>query len=220
MPGETAAPGTASGKTGTPTAQTAGTRVHRDGQRGRRELERRELGDRHGRDHVERRERDAAGQRRAGRRHEDLQRHAEDGAAAATVTATDVTDGTKTANTSPSMTVNAGAFAKLQTAGARRDGGARHRDRQDRARRRAQTAGTRVHRRRCNAVDANWNVVVRRPTRSRITSTDANATLPANAALVAGTEDLHRDVEDGGQQDGDGDRRRPTGRRRRTRARR
>ena len=31
-----------------------------------------------------------------------------------TVTATDVTDGTKTANTSPSITVNAGAFAQLQ----------------------------------------------------------------------------------------------------------
>src|SRR5207245_645355 len=31
-----------------------------------------------------------------------------------TVTATDITDGTKTANTSSSITVNAGAFVKLQ----------------------------------------------------------------------------------------------------------
>ena len=31
-----------------------------------------------------------------------------------TVTATDITDGTKTANTSPNITVNVGAFAKLQ----------------------------------------------------------------------------------------------------------
>src|SRR5205814_4631491 len=31
-----------------------------------------------------------------------------------TVTATDITDGTKTANTSPSITANAGAFTKLQ----------------------------------------------------------------------------------------------------------
>ena len=31
-----------------------------------------------------------------------------------TVTATDITDGSKTANTSPSITVNLGAFAKLQ----------------------------------------------------------------------------------------------------------
>src|SRR5439155_2077151 len=31
-----------------------------------------------------------------------------------TVTATDITDGTKTANTSPAITVNVGAFTKLQ----------------------------------------------------------------------------------------------------------
>src|SRR5437867_9147251 len=31
-----------------------------------------------------------------------------------TITATDITDGTKTANTSPSITVNSGAFTKLQ----------------------------------------------------------------------------------------------------------
>src|SRR5207248_1758303 len=35
-------------------------------------------------------------------------------AGTATITATDVTDGTKTASTSPSITVNAGAFVKLQ----------------------------------------------------------------------------------------------------------
>ena len=35
-------------------------------------------------------------------------------AGTSTITATDVDDGTKTASTSPAVTVNAGAFAKLQ----------------------------------------------------------------------------------------------------------
>ncbi|MCP6756834.1 hypothetical protein NL533_34930, partial [Klebsiella pneumoniae] len=38
-----------------------------------------------------------------------------------------------------------------------------------------------------NAVDANWNVVSSATPTVAITSSDANATLPANAALVAGT---------------------------------
>src|SRR5205814_8258369 len=39
-----------------------------------------------------------------------------------------------------------------------------------------------------NAVDANWNIVNSVTDISGITSTDANAILPANAALVSGTQ--------------------------------
>src|SRR5207302_1455123 len=102
-----------------------------------------------------------------------------------TVTATDVTDGTKTANTSPATTVNGGAFAKLQillpgetaapgTASGKTGAPA------------AQTAGSALTVT-VNAVDANWNVVSSTDTVA-LTSSDANATLPANAALVAGTK--------------------------------
>src|SRR5438445_1565303 len=74
-----------------------------------------------------------------------------------TVTATDVTDGTKTANTSPATTVNGGAFAKLQillpgevaaagTASGKTGAPI------------AQTAGS-AFTVTVNAVDANWNVV-------------------------------------------------------------
>src|SRR5260370_30393318 len=55
-----------------------------------------------------------------------------------------------------------------------------------RARPSAQTAGSSFNVT-VNAVDANWNPVSSTDTVG-ITSTDANATLPANAALVAGTK--------------------------------
>ncbi len=48
-----------------------------------------------------------------------------------------------------------------------------------------------------NSVDANWNVVSSTDTVG-ITSTDANAALPANAALVAGTKTLSVTAEDRG----------------------
>jgi autotransporter-associated beta strand protein len=103
-----------------------------------------------------------------------------------TVTATDATDGTKTANTSPATTVNAGAFAKLQilmpgessapgTASGKTGTPT------------AQTAGTSFNVT-VNAVDANWNVASTATDTIAITSSDASATLPANAALVAGTK--------------------------------
>src|SRR5207248_4954040 len=41
-----------------------------------------------------------------------------------------------------------------------------------------------------NAVDANWNVVSTITDTAGITSTDAGATLPANAALAAGTRNF------------------------------
>src|SRR5206468_5110819 len=106
-------------------------------------------------------------------------------AASQTLTASDVTDPTKTANTSPSITVNASAFAKLQllvpgetaapgTASGKTGtpGG--------------QSAGTAFNVT-VNAVDANWNLVSSTHTVG-ITCTDPNDLLPANAALVAGTK--------------------------------
>ena len=51
-----------------------------------------------------------------------------------------------------------------------------------------------------NAVDANWNPVTSTDTVG-ITSTDANATLPANAALVAGTKTFSVTAEDGRHRD-------------------
>src|SRR5439155_14030987 len=78
-------------------------------------------------------------------------------AGARTVTATDVSDGTKTANTSPAITVSPGAFVKLQLllpgetaapgTGAGKTGLPA-----------AQTAGG-SYSVTVNAVDANWNVV-------------------------------------------------------------
>src|SRR6185369_14390396 len=104
----------------------------------------------------------------------------------ATVTATDVTDGTKTANTSSSITINAGVFAKLQLlipgetaapgTATGKTGTAS-----------AQTAGTAFNVT-VNAVDANWNVVNTITDVAVITSSDANAGLPSNAALVTGTK--------------------------------
>src|SRR5205823_4010484 len=93
--------------------------------------------------------------------------------------------GSKTANTSPSATINAGAFSKLQLlmpgetaspGSATGKTGAPS----------AQTAGSSFTVT-VNAVDANWNPVTSTDTIA-ITSTDANAALPANAALVAGTK--------------------------------
>src|SRR5207249_8245313 len=113
MPGETAAPGTASGKTGTPNAQTAGTAFT-----------------------VTVNAVDAnwylvnTVTDTVGITSTDTNATMPGNAALAsgtktfsvtlttagtkTLTATDITDGTKTANTSPSITVNAGAFTKLQ----------------------------------------------------------------------------------------------------------
>src|SRR5439155_487886 len=102
-----------------------------------------------------------------------------------TVTATDATDGTKTANTSPATTVNGGAFAKLQillpgeTAA---PGTASGKTGSPTAQTAAVALTVTV-----NAVDANWNLVSRTDTVG-ITSSDVSATLPANAALVAGTK--------------------------------
>src|SRR5213078_3234451 len=95
-----------------------------------------------------------------------------------TVTATDAA-AALTANTSASVTVNAGAFVKLQllapgeTAASGTGSGKTGSPT-------AQTAGT-AFSVTVNAVDANWNVVNTNDTVA-IASSDTNATLPAAAA--------------------------------------
>jgi anti-sigma factor ChrR (cupin superfamily) len=107
-------------------------------------------------------------------------------AGSATVTASDITDGTKTPNISPTITINAGAFAKLQVlvpgesaapgSASGKTGSAV-----------AQTAGSAFNVT-VNGVDANWNLVATATDMVGVTSSDASATLPANAALSSGTK--------------------------------
>ena len=185
MPGETAAPGTASGKTGTPSAQTAGAAFNVtvnavDANWNPVSAV----------DTVALSTSDASATPPApaalvaGTKTLSI---ALVTAGSATVTATDQSDGTKTANTSPATTITGGAFAKLQillpgetaapgTASGKTGAPS------------AQTAGSAFNVT-VNAVDANWNPVTSTDTVG-ITSTDANATLPANTALVAGTKTL------------------------------
>src|SRR5439155_940233 len=104
-----------------------------------------------------------------------------------TITAVDSSDGSKPVSTSPPITVNAGAFAKLQLlapgetavpgTGAGKLGTPA-----------AQTAGT-AFSVTVNAVDANWNLVGTNDTVA-ISSSDTNAALPATTALVGGSKSL------------------------------
>src|SRR5581483_10820177 len=186
MPGETAVQGTASGKTGTPTAQTAGTAFT-----------------------VTVRSVDANWNLASST--DTIKITSSDAnatlpanaalvagtktfsvtaktAGSWTVTATDNSNGAKTANTSPATTVNPGAFAKLQilapgetaapgtTTGRTGTPTAQITD----------TPATLT----VNAVDANWNLVNTAVDTVAISSSDANATLPANAALVSGTKNF------------------------------
>jgi hypothetical protein len=102
-----------------------------------------------------------------------------------TLTATNITDGTKTANTSPAITLNGGAYSKLQillpgeTAS---PGSATGKTGTPTA----ATSGTSFVAT-VNAVDANWNVVATATNTISISATDANASLPSNAALSSGT---------------------------------
>src|SRR5438093_7980725 len=111
--------------------------------------------------------------------------------------ASDVTDGSKTANTSPAITVNAGAVTKLlvvlpgETAS---PGSATGKTGSPSA----QTAGTAILSGVVvNAVDANWNVVSTATTNVTITSSDANAAIAddnsattGNVTLASGTAAL------------------------------
>ncbi len=101
-----------------------------------------------------------------------------------TVTATDVTDGSKTANTSSAITVNLGAFVQLQillpgeTAAPGTPTGKTGSPT-------AQTAGT-GYDVTINAVDANYNLINTNDT-VHITSSDPQAELPTDGALSGGT---------------------------------
>ncbi len=105
-----------------------------------------------------------------------------------TVTASDSTHTGITANTSPAIAVNAGLFAKLQllvpgeTASAGSTAGKTGAPT-------TQTAATPFNVT-VNAVDANWNLVTNVTDSVGITTTDSNAQLPANAALTAGTKNF------------------------------
>ena len=107
-------------------------------------------------------------------------------AGTATITATDITDGGKSPDTSPSVTVNPGTFTKLQllvpgetsvpgTASGKTGTPT------------TQTEGA-AFTVTVNAVDANWNLVNSVTDVVHFTSSDVAATLPADAALVAGTQ--------------------------------
>ena len=115
-----------------------------------------------------------------------------------TVTASDVTNAGITAGTSPAITVQAVAFSKLQvlmpgeTAAPGTPTGKTGTPT-------AQTAGTAFNVT-VNAVDDNWNVVNTVTDTVAITSSDANATLPANAALVAGTKTFSVTLKTAGSQ--------------------
>ncbi len=185
LPGETAAPGTGSGKTGTPSAQAAGTpfsvtvnavdanwNVIASGT-----------------DNIHITSTDANAvlpannTLSAGTRTFSVTFHT---ASPATITATDLTNGGITANTSPSVTVNPGAFVKLQAlvpGETAAPGSATGKTGTPSARTAGSSFSVTV-----NAVDANWNLVTGATDNVHITSSDANATLPANNTLTGGTQ--------------------------------
>src|SRR5207249_580928 len=111
-----------------------------------------------------------------------------------TITATDAA-ATLTANTSASVTVNAGAVTKLQILLPGEVAAPGTATGKTAAAPTAQTAGTAIASGIVvNAVDANWNLVSTATTNVTITSTDSNATIaddngatPGNLSLVAGT---------------------------------
>jgi anti-sigma factor ChrR (cupin superfamily) len=183
VPGETASPGSATGKTGTPSAQTAGTSFNVTVNAVDANWNLVSSTDTVG---ITSSDANASLPANAalvaGTKNFSVTLKT---AGSRTVTATDITDGSKTANTSPSITVNAGAFTKLQllVPGETADPGSATGKTGTPS---AQTAGSSFNVT-VNAVDANWNLVSSTDTVG-ITSSDANASLPANAALVAGTK--------------------------------
>jgi len=106
-------------------------------------------------------------------------------AGTSTITASDVTDPAKTADTSPSISVNPGAFAKLQilVPGETADPGSPTGKTGTPS---AEAAGTPFSAD-VNAVDADWNVVSSVTDVVHFTSTDGAATLPADSPLAGGT---------------------------------
>jgi hypothetical protein len=114
-----------------------------------------------------------------------------------TVTVSDVTQGGITANTSTAISVSPGPFAKLQllmpgeAAAAGTTTGKTGSPS-------AQTVGTAFNLT-VNAVDAQWNILNTNHTVA-ITSSDSNATLPTNAALVNGTKTFSLTFKTAGSQ--------------------
>src|SRR5439155_2728283 len=107
-------------------------------------------------------------------------------AGSATVTASDTTHPSVSANTSPSIAVGPGAFAKLQLL-APGETAAPGSSTGKTGSPTAQTAGTSFNVT-VNAVDANWNLVSSAGDTVGMTTSDSNASLPSNAALVGGTK--------------------------------
>src|SRR5205807_8751169 len=89
-------------------------------------------------------------------------------------------------STTPSLQILAGAFSKLQilASGETAAPGSSSGKTGTPA---SQTAGAAFNVT-VNAVDANWNPITNATDTVAITSSDANASLPANAALVAGSQ--------------------------------
>ncbi|MDB6125628.1 MAG: hypothetical protein JWQ71_4621 [Pedosphaera sp.] len=114
-----------------------------------------------------------------------------------TLTASDLTDASKTTNTSSSVNVTSGALAKLlllmpgEMAAPGTIVGKTGSPT-------AQSAGTAVSVT-VNAVDANWNLVNTNDT-VHITSSDANAVVPTNAPLASGTKNFSLTFKTGGSQ--------------------
>lgn len=188
MPGETAAPGTPSGKTGTPTAQVAGTSFNVtvnavDANWNLVNTVTDEVGITSSDSYATL---PANANLVAGTKIFSVTFKT---AGSATVTSTDLSDGGKTPNTSPSVTVTPGAFVKLQllvpgeTAVPGSPSG---------------KSGTPTAQQTTvqfqitvNAVDANWNLVNTITDLVGITSSDGAATLPPNANLVSGTRNFN-----------------------------
>jgi hypothetical protein len=105
-----------------------------------------------------------------------------------TLTASDFSDNTKTANTSASVPVVAGVFTQLQllVPGESASAGSASGKTGTPS---AQTAGAAFNST-VNAVDANWNVVTNVSDLVSLASSDTAATLPGNTALVSGTVTL------------------------------
>ena len=107
-------------------------------------------------------------------------------AGSSTITATNTSDGTKTANTSPSISVGVGAFSKMQTLvpGETADPGSATGKTGIPL---SQTAGSSFSVT-VNAVDANWNIITSAPANTiTLTTSDVNASMPSPAALSSGT---------------------------------
>src|SRR5439155_647476 len=106
----------------------------------------------------------------------------------ATVTASDVTHTSVTSNTSPAIAVGVGTFTKLQILApgeTAAPGSATGKTGSPTAQTAAVPFTVTV-----NAVDANWNLITNATDAVAITSSDVNAILPGNAGLVAGTQTL------------------------------